>query len=72
MVYIAGIRFLAGTIYFSLLHNIQDLLFGTPSLLYNFYGGFFLTIRRPGLKLSTNLQLVPRLRMVELYRHCPN
>jgi hypothetical protein len=43
-------------------HRVQTGSGGPPSLLYNGYRG---------VKLTTNLHLVPRSRMVELYLHSP-
>jgi hypothetical protein len=63
---IIGVRFLAGAREF-FLHSVQTLLWDSPIFPYNGYWGLF----PRGVKLTTHLHLVLRLKMMELYLHSP-
>jgi hypothetical protein len=68
-----GVRFPSGARYFSLLHSFQA---GSgahpPGLLSSGYKGLFHDGKSGrGVKLTTQLHLEPRIRMMELYLHSP-
>jgi hypothetical protein len=49
-----------------------DRLWGPPSLLSDMYHGLLPRgLSGRGVKLTTHLHLLPKLRMMELYLHCP-
>jgi hypothetical protein len=67
----AGVRFPTDTEIFSIPQRPEP-LWNPPNLLSNGYQGLFtggLSVR--GVKLTTQLQLVPRSRMFEVYLHIP-
>jgi hypothetical protein len=41
----------------------SSLVWSPPSLIFNWYCGFFYRVKRPGVKLANHLRLVPKLRM---------
>jgi hypothetical protein len=65
----ARVRFPAGAKDFSLLHDIWATSGAHPVPYPMGSGGSIQTAKQLGVKLTTNLYLVPKSRMVELYLH---
>jgi hypothetical protein len=67
-----GVRFPAEARDFSLLHSVQTGYEADPTVYpMGTEGSFPGRSRGRGAKLTTNLHLVPRSRMMELYLHSP-